>query len=708
MSDTRALLSALAPLPLGDDGMSLRRGPDWRPVLAAATVGLSYYAGARIGLSLTFMPFPLSVLWPPNALLFAALLLAPVRWWWLLVLGALPAHLLAELEANIPLPMVLGWFASNVSEALIGALLMRRFAPVGSDLRTLRSVLMFFAATAIAALLSSFIDAGLVRLVGWGNADFWTLWQVRLFTSIVATLTFVPVIVTCAAMLRESTPRSASERWLEAAILLAGLLTVGSIVFGAGIVESGSPPSLLYLPLPFLVWAALRFGPALTSFSFAVVAFLVIWGAGHGHGPFLNAITYDGALPVQLFLLTIAVPLLLLAALIEERRQGVRLLRASQELFATAFRAGPDAIAVSRRSDGAVIEANDCWRELMGDGGDEAGAGRVGAARPFSDDSGRARLAALVRDSPNVQGLELALRDRHGATRQALVSITAIELQGEACAVSVVHDITELRRAEGQADEQRQQVTHLTRVASLSDFSSTLAHELNQPLTAILSNAQAALRFLARDPPDLSELRSILTEIADADKRAGLLIHHLRLLIKRGEEAFVSVDVNQMMGDTLALAHGAFVAGGIELRTRLAPDLAEVSGDPVQLRQLLLNLISNACDAMNDQDSRPSRLSVTTAQTREGGVRIVVSDTGRGIAADQLERMFEPFVTTKANGLGLGLPICRKIAQAHGGTLAVVSRAGDGTSFRLELPAQRVDAAPDHRYFGNRNVSTSR
>ena len=693
MPDTPVALSVHAPKAIDESGMTAPRHPDWRPLVAAVAVGLSYYAGTRIGLSLTFMPFPLSVLWPPNAVLFAALLLAPPRWWGLLVLGALPAHFLAQLQADIPLPMVLGWFASNVSEALIGAWVMRRFSPA-ADLRSLSSVLVFFAAAVLAALLSSFLDVGLVRLIGWGSGDFWTLWQVRLATNVVATLTFVPVIVTCAIAAREATGKHGRERWLEAALLLGGLLIVGSIVFGAGIIEPGSPTSLLYLPLPFLVWAALRFGPPLTSVAFAIVAFLVIWGAGHGHGPFLSAIAFNGALPVQLFLVTIGVPLLLLAALVEERRRGLRMLRVSQELFATAFRAGPDAIAVSRRRDGALIEANPSWRELVGDGRDESGSERGAESRPAEADPGRARLAALVRDSPNVRGMELALRDRHGAIRQALVSVTAIEIRGEACAITVVHDITELRRAEQQADEQRQQLDHLTRVASLTDFSSTLAHELNQPLTAILSNAQAALRFLARDPPDLSELPTILTEIADADKRAGLLIHHLRLLIKPGDEAFVSVDLNQMTGDALALAHGAFIAGGIDVDTRLAPDLPPVSGDPVQLRQLLLNLISNACDAMHDQDAGPSRLRVTTSRARRGGVRIVVSDTGPGIAADQLERLFQPFVTTKPNGLGLGLPLCRKIAQAHGGTLAATSRPGDGASFQLELPARRLDAGP--------------
>jgi PAS domain S-box-containing protein len=252
---------------------------------------------------------------------------------------------------------------------------------------------------------------------------------------------------------------------------------------------------------------------------------------------------------------------MLLAALIEERRHGERQLRASQELFSTAFRAGPDAIAVIRRRDGTIIEANDRWLDLFGDARDRSA--QVGARPPtaHADDADRACLAALLRESPDLRGREMALRDRDGAVREALVSITAVELGGEACAIGIVHDITELRRVEGEASEQGRQLTHLTRVASLADFSSTLAHELNQPLTAILSNAQAALRFLARDPPDLTELRSILVEIADADKRAGLLIYHLRRLSKRGDETFIATDLNAIARDALAFAHGAFVSG---------------------------------------------------------------------------------------------------------------------------------------------------
>ncbi len=158
---------------------------------------------------------------------------------------------------------------------------------------------------------------------------------------------------------------------------------------------------------------------------------------------------------------------------------------------------------------------------------------------PTWADADRANVATLAREATGARDVEVALRDRAGATRQALLRIKAVELQGEPSAISIMRDISAQRQAEKQEREQRVQLTHLTRVASLTEFSSTLAHELNQPLTAILSNAQAALRFLAHDPPNVTEIRTILSEIVEADKRAGQLIHHLRLLMKKADEEFV-------------------------------------------------------------------------------------------------------------------------------------------------------------------------
>ena len=659
---------------------------EWRLLAAALAVSAVYYAGAKVGLALTFAPYPISVLWPPNALLLAALLVAPTRWWWALILGALPAHLLAELQGGVPATMVLCWFVSNVSEALIGALFVRWTVGSLAGLATLSTVIAFFGAAIAAPLLSSFLDAGFVRLVGWGEVDYWALWRARFFTNMLAALTFVPVIVTWASADPTQFRQAGRLRLLEAGTLVAGLLAVSLVTFDSGLPEPTATPSLLYLPMPFLLWAALRFGPPLTSATFTVVAFLVIWGAGHGRGPFLGAVTHDSALPIQLFLVSIAVPLLFLAAVIEERRQAERRLRSSQGLFATAFRSSPDAVAISHRGDGRIIEVNERWLALLGYPSGPVGPGRIAPLASHVALVDRVKLFALSGEVGNLRDVDVTLRDTQGGTHQTLISVEAVELEGEPCLVTTVRDVTEQRAAERQANEQRQQLTHLTRVASLADFSGALAHELNQPLTAILSNAQAAQRFLAHRPPNMDEVRSILAEIVEADKRAGLVIHRLRALMKKGEEEFASLDLNQLVSEVLDFAHGEFVTLGVAVTATLSRDLPLVQGDRVQLQQLVLNLMTNACEAMQAPGLTEKRLRVRTVHASDGRVEVVVSDTGPGIAAEQLQRIFEPFYTTKDSGLGLGLAICRTIARAHGGALTAESSAGHGASLHLSLP----------------------
>jgi PAS domain S-box-containing protein len=678
--------------PIANAGLAPRRR-DWRPVIAAAVVAAVYYAGARIGLAFTFEPFPLSVLWPPNALLFASLVLAPPRWWWLLILGAFPAHLLAELQGGVPAAMVLCWFVSNVTEAVIGATIVRRFCDQRRDLGTVRNVMAFGVAATVAPFLSSFLDAGFVRLIGWRDADYWSLVHARTFSNALATLVFVPVAMTWATSDATHLRQLAGPRLREAALLLVGLLTVSIIAFDSGMGGPDARASLLFLPVPFLLWAALRFGPPMTSAAFALVAFLVIAGAGHGHGPFLQAAAHENAFPIQLFLITVAVPMLLLAAVIEERRHAEQRLRASEDLFATAFRASPDAIAISRRRDGRIIEANARWLDLLGYERDALARGLIAPLAAHAQGGERQKLSDLERFGAVMGDVEVTLRDRRGQERQTLVRLNAVELQGEPCTIGIVRDITPQRQAELEAREQQRQLAHLTRVASLTDFSGTLAHELNQPLTAILANAQAALRFLAREPLDLKEIRAILGEIAEADKRAGRLIHHLRLLMKRGDEAFARLDLNQVVREVLDLLRGEFVVREVELRVSLSPGLPHPMGDPIQLQQVVLNLVSNACDAMQGQPADRRTLSITTLDRHDGSVQLVVSDTGPGIDAERLERVFEPFYTTKESGLGLGLAISRRIALSHGGRLTAERREGGGASMRLVLPAVRDTSA---------------
>jgi C4-dicarboxylate-specific signal transduction histidine kinase len=352
-----------------------------------------------------------------------------------------------------------------------------------------------------------------------------------------------------------------------------------------------------------------------------------------------------------------------------------------------------------------MIEANRRWLDLLGyEPGTEAQA--LAPLRDHLDDAGRRRCDGLAAAPRQREDVEVNVRDRLGRTHAVLVAMAAVEVAGEPCHITMLRDITQQRQAEKEATDQRRQLTHLTRVASLSDFSSAIAHELNQPLTAILANAQAALRFLQRDPPNVGEIRAILDEIADADKRAGLLIHHLRLLMKKGDEEYLPVDMNHLVQDVLDFIRGEFLLRGVEVKTTLERVLPQVLGDRVQLQQLLLNLVCNACDAMQGRAER-RLLTVSTGQTAEGSVQLTVSDTGPGIAPDRIERVFEPFYTTKDSGLGMGLAICRRIAGAHGGVLSAHSRPGEGATFRLVVPAASGMHAAAHPASGSRSTTTS-
>jgi C4-dicarboxylate-specific signal transduction histidine kinase len=245
--------------------------------------------------------------------------------------------------------------------------------------------------------------------------------------------------------------------------------------------------------------------------------------------------------------------------------------------------------------------------------------------------------------------------------------------------------VEELLRSEAVASEQRQELAHLSRVAVLGELSGTLAHELNQPLAAILANAQAAQHFLAADPGN-PRLREALDGIVEADVRAGDIIKRLRALLKRGELQAQRLDLNEVAREALALVDGDLRGRDLKVTTDLAAGLPAVVGDRIQLQQVLLNLILNACDAMAATPSPERRLRLVTGPGANGSVVLRVEDRGTGIPASDLERIFEPFQSSKTQGLGLGLPICRTIVSAHGGRLWATNNPQRGATLHVELP----------------------
>jgi PAS domain S-box-containing protein len=272
-----------------------------------------------------------------------------------------------------------------------------------------------------------------------------------------------------------------------------------------------------------------------------------------------------------------------------------------------------------------------------------------------------------------------------------MVRVVAGRADGRRQLRSVIVDITERKQAELEAQKQRQLLTHLTRVATLGELSGALAHELSQPLTSILSNAQAAQRFLAREPVDLGEVRDILKDIVDDDRRAGAVIRRWRTLLRKGETQLHPLDLNDVTNEVLRLAHSELSAHRVTVIAQLTPGLPAVRGDRVGLQQVLLNLIVNACDAMKLNEPAHRHLTVITGLDGAGAVQVSIADCGVGIPADKIERVFEPFFTTKEHGVGLGLAICRSIVAAHGGRMWATNNSDRGATFCFALSAQSGD-----------------
>ena len=772
-----------------------------------------YYLGCKIGFALTFQPHPISVLWPPNSVLVAALLLTPPRSWWVVLLAALPAHLAAQLQSHVPPLMIFCWFLSNSCEALIGAGLMRYL--VGGPIRflTLRNVGLFcLCVVFIAPFLSSFLDAALVVWNHWGKDTYWELIRVRLFSNALAALIIVPLVVTWTTtgiqVLRTARP----SRYLEACALFVGLLLVSyAVLYKFG---SGADSALLFLPLPFLLWAAVRFGSLGASTAVSIVSFLAIWSAAHGHGPFSGGPAEQDALSIQIFLIVLAIPLLFLATVIEERVTGATELGESESRFRNVADAAPVLLWMAG-VDKLCTFFNKPWLEFTGRSIEqELGNGwaegvhpndlekclkvyteAFDARQPFVmqyrlrrndgeyrwlSDQGVARhdaqggFAGYIGSCVDITELmkkeealhefeervvlaaeaahlgvwemdpatkELWMSDsartlfqfdseipldhaafqdrvhpedralRDSAVKHALETRSGYEMEyrvllpdgtqrwigGRARCVAgdnrkgarligVSIDITPRKLAEAEALRQRDELSHLSRVALMGEMSASIAHELNQPLAGILSNAAAGQRFIDRGNVDHEEIRELLSDIIADGRRASDVVRGIRGMVKKEQVERRSVNLNEVVMDAVRMVSADALLRSCQVETSLDSSLRAVEADPVQLQQVLLNLVINAFDAMRDTPISTRKVVIATQSNGGGTVCVSVRDCGAGISMEMQDRLFDPFFTTKNEGLGMGLAIARSILESHGGTIAGKNADGGGARFEFLLP----------------------
>jgi signal transduction histidine kinase/integral membrane sensor domain MASE1 len=802
-----------------------------RMAVMAVVVAVAYYLGSRVGFLLTVGAISPSVLWPPNAILTAALLLAPPRHWPFYLLAALPAHLAVQVGTVRPAGLVAVLFLTNCSEAIMAAAVVRRFGGHGPAVfHSLGSVVIFITGAGfLAPMASSFLDAAAVTLLR--GDGYWLVWRTRFFANALTALSLVPALVMVVgrgwAWPRRDVPRQA----IEAGAVWLGLIAVGWSVFEEPTRVSDFDVALtipLALIVPFLVWAAVRLGPMGTSLSLLTVESLAIFGGVAGRGPFAILPPAENVLSLQIVLLALAIPLMCLAALIEERQRaqqalegrlrfeevlsrlsrafvhlpsddvdrtidvwlrrlgehlGVRhitifqlsnaaksfvpthswtahpeapgpqlpdstadpdlhdvpllitdsgvlsfgarvngapwaaamiaQIRLVAEVFGNALarKQAEDALRLSEAMNAAILSSlrssvavvdqrgrvvalNGGWSPFGDDGGiscvDGVGIGAscgdvcrlaIGPDGP-SVDAALAGIQAVIDGSESSFVLEWP---RVSATTERWFEMAVLPLNRiEGGAVVSLTDITRRKQMEIEGQHTRQELAHFTRVSAMGELAASMAHELNQPLAGILANAQAGQRFLAAGNADLAEIRAILADIVADDRRAGEVIRRLREMLRKAAPSRVLLDLNALIGDVAKLLSSDALIRGLSITLDFDPKLPPVTGDRVEIQQVVLNLLVNAMEAMAEPDATGARIVVVrTACPDPGTVQVSVQDTGAGIATTA--NIFEPFYTTKAEGMGMGLSIARSIIEAHGGRIWAENNSTGGATFHFAL-----------------------
>lgn len=376
----------------------------------------------------------------------------------------------------------------------------------------------------------------------------------------------------------------------------------------------------------------------------------------------------------------------LLVARIRQRRAEIEK-RMSESRFSKVFSGSPVSISLIRQSDGRIVDANPAWEQMTGVPRGEA-LGKTHLELGFGfEEPGEQRFFEHLASGKPLRDFEQRLRMPNGSSRTLSASAELANLHGEPCYISMAKDITEIQEAE----EARKKLHQASRLGMLGELTASIAHEVNQPLGAILSNADAATMLMERPNPPLDEIREILSDIRRDDMRASEVIRQVRSMVMRGETDRLPLDPGELARGVAAMVRHDCKSRSISLTSEVAENLPVVCGEKVRIEQVLLNLLLNAMDALKEVAPDWRRIRLAVAPTMDGMVEISVTDSGPGIPTDLMERIFENFFTTKGEGMGLGLALSRSIAEAHGGKLFARNAPGGGASFHLILP---VDHEP--------------
>ena len=672
----------------------------------AVAFAVGYAMAARFTQATLSAPAFPPALFIPSAVVLIALLLTPPARWWTVLVSALAGHWVTSVGQGTSFVYMLESFALDSASAVLAATLIRRHVDLTRGHDTAGSMGAFTIIACIspmivvlgsAALFQIDAPVGQGKTEGIGGSDS-AAWLMAVLSNTLAFVTVVPAGLAAHGALKRAFANESRSvvRWsrvIEALGLATAAALVSAVVFAQLPANVLLRAAVLCAPIVLVMVAALRFGLAGAAATLIIAASVAMRGAVFGNPPFPSPATTIGIVAQQLVFLVLSTPLLLLAAAIDDRRRASSQLAQNDARYALATQAGgvfvyshdPTSNAVSTDASlGEMLGLTPFdlqsptwwWRQVHPD--DTAALHQAWNARrqwPFGS-----------ADKP----LDFRMLDSQGHVRwfrERAAPRLPDEPEGAPLAGTIT-DITALRTAELAAAQRARELAHVARTSTVGELAAALAHEIRQPLTAILINSQTAMRVLDSRPRDPQAVREILEQLASDGRRASEVIQRVRAFARKDDVERGPIDLNTLMREAVQIVRHDTIRRRAEIRFALTHEPLIVVGDRVQLQQVALNLVLNALEAIADQPPEAERLVlIETARAATHTATFTVRDTGPGVARERQAAIFEPFITSKKNGLGVGLSISRTIVEAHGGVIWCESDpAVGGAAFMVAIP----------------------
>jgi PAS domain S-box-containing protein len=627
--------------------------------------------------------------WSPTAgLAIALLIIKGLRYSPLILAGELFSGCMLPTVSPPAMPIFLGSVA--VTAGYVSVVTVLRHVGFQADLRRSSDTVLLLITTIIG---SGFVASGFVGSYAVSGMVPWSAVAEAGFHywigDAIGIVVLLPPLLLLYTRLKQRAPPV--QGWGpfhlgETAAQMASIVLALAVVFSR--MGGDHPLGLFYLLFPPLIWIAARHG--LPAASWAVLAIQV----GLIAGLQVQDHTELTLRAFQLFMLALAATGLMLGAAVSERRRLSVALVDSEGLRTAILNTVPDGV-LTIDARGAIQSINPAVETLF--------------ARPSHGLIGH-DLSDLIESAPDLLSrLKLAIhspasqarcweldaRRADGTTFPIELSAGRFDLLSAEHYTLVVRDITFRREAEARDRQHQAELAHVSRVSLAGEMAAALAHELSQPLTAIIAYTRGCLRLLAGPVPEPALLHEGMAEVVQQAERAGDVLDRLREFVRGGEFRRALIEIKPVIDAAVSLVHSEAMQRDVEIQARIDPSLPIVLADPVQIEQVLLNLLRNAMDAMEAANTERRSVIVEARRPGKHGVEISVADSGPGVAYAMIDTIFEPFVTTKPLGMGMGLSISRAIIEAHGGRLRLACRSRSGAIFFFTLPAAETEAGID-------------